>query len=446
MTEPSGYRRTLPLLAACLLALAIPLPFTFGSVGVIGVVATAVLLCGKILFRNLRHRKLLWLPLALYGWTLASALWSHNGTETSHILSTKLPLLLLPLAIGCSDLYEEPSRRRVMTFLTLGVAAVGAYCMWTSYSHYRVDGDVQGLFYHRLVAGLSANAVYMAWYAVTAILFLLLEPLKLRGRRGTAAMFLRGGALLLLLAFFLMLAARTLLLLFMVAVLPVILIRSFGRKMPLPQKILTWAFVGAVALALGVAARQPAIQARFRELGESRPELSFLKRYKGEENTFSNMNVRLFLWRIGLENMGASPQTLLLGTGVGDAKEAINQSIRDLGIPNMEKDHPERSAFYNINLHNTFLHTALATGLPGLLLAIAMAGTLLRLGIRQFSRRPFLFFFAALSVAFMMQEAVFETQAGTVFYTLVYSVFVSGLYSERRSGSLSAYPRARMIP
>lgn len=428
MTEPLGYRRAIPLLAACLLAFAIPFPFFFGSVGVILVVVAAVVFNGRMLFRNFRERKQLWAPVLLYLWTLASWFWSDEKTEAAHILSTKLPLLLLPIAIGCSDCRGHVLRRAVLSFFSVGVAAVGLYCMWTAIGSYRAGGDVQVLFYHRLVSGLSANAVYMAWYVVVAMLFLLLEPVSPPGRWRRAGIGARALLLLVLLPFFFMLAARTLILLFVTVVLPVALALSFRKKMAFSQKALTWAFTGAVALTTAVALRQPVIQARFKELHESKPELSFRKRYQGEEAGFSNMNVRLFLWRVGLQNIGSSPGMLLLGTGVGDAHAAINERVRALGFPNMERESPKRSPFYDINLHNTFLHTALATGLPGLILSLLMAANLFVSGFRRLPRAPFLFFFALLSFSFMMQEAVFETQAGTVFYMLMYSVFAVSCY------------------
>ncbi len=431
MTESTGYRRALPLLATCLLAFAIPFPFLFGSVGVILVVVAAGASQGKTLFRNFRKNKMLWAPVALYIWALASGLWSEDKAEAAHILSTKLPLLLLPIAIGGSGLQGRAFRRSVMSALCLGIAVVGIYCMGTAFANYRAGEDIQVFFYHRLVSGLSANAVYMAWYVVAALLFLLLEPIGTQEGRRWREVGLRAVLLAILLPFFLLLAARTLLLLFVAIGLPTALVFSFRKKTAFAQKVLTRSFTGVVVLALIIAFQQPAIQARFKELRQSRPELSFLKHYQGEENSFSNMNVRLFLWRVGIHNITSSPAMLLRGTGVGDAHAAINKSVRALGIPNMEKDHPQRNVFYDINLHNTFLHTTLATGSIGLLLLLWTVGNLFVIGLRQFSRKPFLLLFALLSFFFMMQEAVLETQAGVVFYMFIYSVFVADSYSQK---------------
>lgn len=432
----AGYRHTLPLLAALLLAFFIPAPFLLGSVGMIAVVSAMLVLRGKVIFRNFRNRKLLWAPVALYLWTLASWLWSVDNDEASAILSTKLPLLLLPITLGSSGIFRKKEGRKVFFAFSMGLAVTALYCVGRAWYRYRADGELSHFFYHPLVAGLDANAVYMAWYVVAALLFLLLSPLPdTAGARREA--WVRGGLLAVLLPFFLLLSARTLLVTFVAIALPVALVFSFRKKVIRPQKFLIWIFTAAIVLAGIFAVQQPTLQARFRELGHSRPGLSYLEKYQGEEAYFSNMNIRLFLWRVGLKSMLSSPQNVLIGAGVGDAHEAIHEQVRALGIPNVEKDSPNRSVFYNINLHNTFLHIALATGLVGLLLVVVMVASLLLSGLRHYQQTPFLLLFALLSAIFMMQEAVLETQAGTVFYIFFYCLFVDFIYNKKGTGHVS---------
>lgn len=423
MTAPTGYRHLVPLLAACLLAFVIPFPFIFGAVGVAVLAVVTVCFQGRYLIFNLRKRKLLWLPIVLYLWTLCTWFWSADKGEAASILSTKFSLFLLPLVLGSSSLQDSVSRRRVLFSFATGVAVIGAYSMASAWEAYLVSRDANVLFYHQLVDGLETNAVYMAWYVVTAILFLLVTPPD--PARSGKVLWVRGLLFAVLLPFFFLLAARTLLFLFLVGVLPVIFLGSFRKKVAFPQKIMTWVFSGVVVLATVLAMRQPAIQARFRELNHSRPELSFLQHYQGEEAQFSNLNVRLFLWRVGWEELTSSTKTFLAGTGVGDTHAAINKRIAALGIPNMEQDASPRNPFYNINLHNTFLHTALATGLPGIVLLLAVVFCLLIAGFRAFPQKPFLLFFTLLALAFMMQEAVLETQAGTIFFMFIWSLYYS---------------------
>lgn len=425
-----AYRQNIPLAAGCLLAFVIPLPYQFGAIGVIAVSATALIFRGKEILQNLRYRKLIWLWLALYIWYGCSWYWSENKAEAQFQLMAKLSLLLLPIFVGCSGLYERKNLRKVLFAFALGTVAAGIYCFWNAWNRYQLDKDVNHFFYHQLISGLDANAVYMAWYVVTALLFLLLEPLQ-----KSAWAVVRLLLLCILLPFFVLLAARTLLLFFVLVALPVTLFHSFRKRVGKAQKALIWTFAAGVVVAGFFALQQPAIQYRFRELHRSEPGISFLKHYHGEEEKFSNMNIRLFLWRVGLESMTSSPEMLWQGAGIGDAHQVSNQRIKELGIPRMEEKSPDRSVFYNINMHNTFIHTGLSTGLVGMLLVLLAAVGLVFVGAKTFRENPFELLFALLSLLFMMQEAILETQAGVVFYLFVYSLLVDSA-SHMKSRSL----------
>ena len=323
-------------------------------------------------------------------------------------------------------IYGRKHLRKVIFRVRFRDGTTGIYCLWNAWSRYQLDKDINHFFYHRLISGLEANAVYMAWYVVTAILFLLLEPLQ-KNVWALTRLFL----LCILLPFFVLLAARTLLLFFVLVALPVVLFHSFRKKVGRVQKTLIWVFSVGVVVAGFFALRQPVIQSRFRELHSSEPGISFLKHYQGEESRFSNLNIRLFLWRVGWESTTSSPQMVWQGAGIGDAHQVSNARIRALGIQHMEEKDSYRNPFYNINMHNTFIHTGLSNGLVGLLLVLGAVIGLIFLGAKTFRENPFQLLFALLSLLFMMQEAILETQAGMVFYLFFYSLLVD-------SGSLVA--------
>jgi hypothetical protein len=428
MTAVPGYRQAIPLIGFCLLAWVIPFPFIYSAVGAGIAIGGAVCFLGPRVFRNFSHRKQLWAWVALYVWHACSWFWSADKGQAYADLETKLSLMLLPVAIGSSGLLHRRNLQKVVVAFIIGLAGVACWCMWQSWQRYQLSGDLSTLFYHQLVQGLEANAVYVGWYTITALLFLLLEPVEIPVFKHAWVRLL---LMLILVPFFLLLTARTLLLFFVFVGLPVALMHSFRKQVLPSNRLLIWATVVLMASLSVVAFRNPSIQARFQELQKSRPELSFLPHYHGEDREFGNLNVRLFLWRVGISSLTATPQILFAGTGVGDVHEATNQKIRALGIEDMEATSPERSPFYNINLHNTFVHIALMTGLIGLILLLTGVFTPVPAAVRQFKTYPFDLLFHSSSVIFMMQEAVFQTQAGVIFYILFWSLLTGYQYDRK---------------
>ncbi|RYD52864.1 MAG: hypothetical protein EOP52_01580 [Sphingobacteriales bacterium] len=428
MTEATGYRERIPLIGFCLLASVLSFPFIYSAIGVAVATLGAICFLGPALFRNFSQRKLLWVWTALYVWHACSWFWSLDKGQANSDLGTKLSMLLLPVAIGSSGLLSRRNLQKVVFAFISGLTVVACWCMWQSWQRYQISHDANTLFYHQLVQGLDANAVYVGWYTITALFFILLEPVEISFFRNG---FVRLLFIVVLLPFFLLLTARTLLLFFLLVGIPVALLHSFRRRVSRSSRLLirTTAFL-MVALSV-VAFRTPSIQARFQELKKSKPELSFLPHYQGEDREFGNLNVRLFLWRVGISSLTATPQVLLAGTGIGDAHLVINERIRQLGIAPMEEQAANRHAFYDINLHNSFLQIALMTGLIGLVLLLTVVFAPFANAIRRFKTHPFDLVFYLSSVVFMMQEAVFQTQAGIIFYLTFWCLLADYGYRNR---------------
>ncbi len=425
--------KSLTLFAYSFLAFVIPFPFGVGAFGVMLVVAVFIFTNGwRSTFRNYLNRPALWLWAAFYGFHALSYFWSPDKGRAGFDLTLKISLVLLPFFIGARGLLDERFFQKVMWSLVAGLCTIALWCGISAIQLYAVDQDTKVFFYHNLVKGLDANAVYMAWYTFTALAFLLL-----RASPATTSImrWLHRGALLLLCIFFVLLSARTLLLLFIVFLLPLVFYRKW-RSNSLSVLQMGGAVAGVVLVGAFLFNVPNPINQRFQELTTSSPKDAYLPHYAGEENHFGNMAVRLFFWRVGLENM-QEHHLWAKGAGIGGWNQLQNARMKQLGIPNMDADSPDRNPFYDANLHNTFLQTLLILGVGGLVLLLLITFVM---PFRHLLAAPSAFnsVFLGVSLFFMFQEAVFQTQAGVIFYVFMASVLADLYYN--RKVMPTAYP------
>src|SRR5690606_2055405 len=93
-------------------------------------------------------------------------------------------------------------------------------------------------FYHTLIRGLSANAVYTAWYVITSMTILILFDWEkvFKNKSGRVVWYL---LVLLQFTFFILLSSKSLILLFFVCMMPIFYFRHFHRHYrPLPRIIM----------------------------------------------------------------------------------------------------------------------------------------------------------------------------------------------------------------
>jgi O-antigen ligase len=303
---------------------------------------------------------------------------------------------------------------------------VGLYCLGNANTRWQEDGNLDHFLYHQLTQGLDANAVYMAWYVIVALAALLVFPWREAGMRKMIGW--RWPIVLFCMFFLALLASRLLIVLFLFLVIPVYGLRYFRHT---KRSVLMPLFAAAVVVLLAdaIVRTDNPIHQRFADVAHS--DLSIVSRdsFHTQSPKFTNLTLRLFVWRIALENMNAR-HLWLHGCGNGDVHEIQNDQIRSHGIPGMQEAEP-RSPLYNVNLHNMYLQTLITLGLPGLLLFLALA-----FGPFFFLHRAeagyFFGLFHTVSVLFMMQESALQTQAGVVFYCFFSALFWASLRPPRQ--------------
>jgi O-antigen ligase len=119
---------------------------------------------------------------------------------------------------------------------------------------------------------------------------------------------------------------------------------------------------------------------------------------------------RLMVWKCSLEIIA---ENLPFGVGTGDVKTELNKKYHAKDLQQAIRE--------NLNSHNQYLQTTIATGLPGLILLIAclVLPVIFGLGRKQY----LLFIFSVLFAFHLLVESMLERQAGVVFFAFFYGLF-----------------------
>jgi O-antigen ligase len=150
----------------------------------------------------------------------------------------------------------------------------------------------------------------------------------------------------------------------------------------------------------------------------ARTTLRFTSAYEamvgGEHDKTSTEStaIRTFAWESALAVIS---ENKFIGVGTGDAKEELKQKYKDYGYTGAYE--------IGVNAHSQFLQTAVALGFVGFALLIMIFGFATRIAILNRKRLLGLFLFV---VAFYgLTEAIFEVQAGIIFFVFFACVLVN---------------------
>lgn len=407
-----------------LLPFAIPFPFIYVNIALFSLILVWLLQVNpKTVWRNLLDRKIYWIYI-LYFLTFAlSYFYSDNKGQSSFDTGSKMFLVILPIVIGCGINIEKRHLQNILFAFVTGVTFIAISSLSSALIEWRTSGDVSKLFYHSLVKNLDANAVYEALYTFFAIsLLLMYKWTKFFNGRKIIIKYL---FIAVQLVFFVLLSARMLTLLAVVFLLPYYIIFIFRTRFN-PRKIAITGGVIAILLSLVIFTNNP-VQDRFEDIFNKKSELAFLDDYSNvKEEDFNTVTLRLFLWRMGIENINEN-KLWLTGCGNGDAQAMQNSKLKQYGIRNIHEELAERSPLYNINLHNMYLQTFIMVGITGLILLIIITLQPFFIYEKKLFFKIFIPFHVS-AIFFMMQESMFQTQAGLAYYTYFSVIYYSYYY------------------
>lgn len=417
----------------CLVAFFIPFPFIYGSIAVITTTVLWLLQGNfKQTFTNLRERKIFWAILIFFLLHAISYFYSTNKGESLTDLQLKLLFVALPITIGAGADINKLWLTRIVTFFVAGITAIAIFCFADAIILWTEQHITWQFFYHQLVRKLSANAVYMSWYVVFSLSCLLYYPWP---KQGKGRVILLVFTILLQLLFLFLLSSRTLILLFVGITIISLLANRF--KTSIGEKVL---YIALLTSILFVVFTDNPIKRRYTEVAtttnsEVRPVKSTdtlppTANTIAEKTTppkLKNVGLRVFIWKAGFQNMNEH-HLWLTGAGNGDVHLLQNQKLYENGITDMF-DAENRSEFYNINLHNMYFQSLFMLGIPGLILFLIITFSPVITFFRNKCVKIFIFF-NIISIIFMLQESVLQTQAGMLYYVFFWVIFWNTHYNK----------------
>lgn len=419
--------KQMPGYLICVIAFFIPFPYIFSSVSITLLVIFWLLQVNiKALFASIKQRKLLWPWIIFYLLHIISYFYSENRQGSAFDLQVKLSLIVFPIVIGTGNLSLKLFGKIILSFAT-GISFIALFCFIRALNIWQDTGSNVMFFYHNLVNNLDANAIYMSWYTLVAISALLLFPWSNYNYK--MPKWIRIIILVILSAFVILLSSRLLLTLFFVVTIPVFFY-NYARNTHLTTgKILVSGTILITILLLVFTTKNP-IKQRYDDILHKNFNQVWLTDYSNvEDSSFSNLTLRLFIWRIGFENV-KEHKLFAYGAGNGDVTILQNEKMAEYKIRNINSTDPaSQSNLHNINTHNMFLQSLMMLGIPGLLMFILII-VLPFLCLNTVGEVKYIYIiFNIIAFLFMMQESALQSQAGVVFFSLFSMLFYSISYS-----------------
>ena len=185
----------------------------------------------------------------------------------------------------------------------------------------------------------------------------------------------------------------------------------------------------AISVALGslaiLAQTHNPLRKRFADIMHPNMSTVTQENYHGVEPKWTNLTLRLFVWRIALENMN-NHDLWLRGAGNGDVHTLQNARIASHGINQMSETSSPRSALFKVNMHNMYLQSLIMLGIGGAILFFIISFAPL-FYLRRADAAWFFGVFHIIAIIFMMVEAALQTQAGVIYYCLFSAIFWTGV-------------------
>ncbi|TWI83670.1 O-antigen ligase [Lacibacter cauensis] len=306
----------------------------------------------------LKQRPVVILITAYYLLHVISLAWSTDKEEAATQLAIRLPIFILPLAIGTVIIKKDLADRIILVigFITTGVAVVS---LGLSFSQYMKTGNSGFLYNDSLTVHFGQQSIYVAMLvnlSIAGIVYLL--------QRKTVAQSLQGWlyvSLIILFVFHFLLASRSAMLLLYGSALLFAFYYVFTKRRYLEGATL---ILGLVIGAFMLFKFFPKTVQRFKELAYT----NFTFESKAAESHYdmqldsaqwNGANTRLALWQCGWE---LAKQNMLTGVGIGDR------------VSDMNKVYADRKFAMAIetkkNVHNSYLDAWLTFGIGGFILLL----------------------------------------------------------------------------
>jgi O-antigen ligase len=342
------------------------------------------------------------LMLLLYAYYAVGLLWSSYTDLGMRHLEIKMSLLFFPLLVFARpDLGQREVHRIGMVF-SIGSAAYALFlCSRALVSLAKGEGLLSSSAFSPWF-----HPSYLAMYFLFAMLWMGASlPVWNTTKR------VLGVAALLVLAAGIVLSASKVNIVMMPVLCATALVLYLRHRLALWKLGVAAAF--AIALVGSVVWGIPSVRERFSRGLDALQHRDALAPGETESSA-----ARLLIWDAAVDLVAEHP----FGSGTGDVNVALREAYHRKGYSGIEEK--------QLNAHNQFLQSAVAIGIPGMLILAA----LFYIPLKQ-RRSPMLLLFLLLNLANMFVEATLETQAGVMFFSFFYSLLHHDESSPTRSSS-----------
>ncbi|NCU04785.1 MAG: O-antigen ligase family protein [Chitinophagaceae bacterium] len=306
----------------------------------------------------LKKRPYILLIILYYLLHIVSILWSDDKQEAASQLSIRLPLLLLPLAIGTMVISNE-MRDRIIYAIVLITTVVALISLGLSFAKYAETGSTGYLYNDSLTVHFRLQSIYVAMLvniSIVGAVYLLAKRSATVDSPGLLYV-----AVSVLFGFHFLLASRSAMILlygglFIYAVYYIFKKRKYLEGATLVLGMLIGAFMLFKFF--------PKTVQRFKELTmfnykyESKAAESHYD-MKLEKEQWNGANTRLALWSCGWE---VAKHNLFKGVGIGDRVLAVNEVYKERNF--------SMAIETKKNAHNSYLDALLTFGIAGLLMYV----------------------------------------------------------------------------
>ncbi len=393
-----GSQKTFAVLIALFLGF---LPLLYGmSTGML--IALLAISLASLRYHKPEFNKALLLPVLFYILMAASLFWTDHLNDSARGLERQMALVLIPLAFVCMPTLTMKTRNLILYWFSIAMMVFALLFMGAAFVDFLQSRSLGTFFYHRLVAPLDLNAIYISVFVSLCILFLLFTQKKTR---------LSIIALVVLSVFLLLLASKSIIV--ATGLLSVFgIFRSFKRS-----TILKFLPFLALGLALLIFTSNP-VRKRFeREITVSNVKEVFESERFNKVYDWTGTTLRLFQARIFTE-MLEEDAIFLTGYGINNSKEKIIEK---------QKQYNLWQGYYTYNFHNQYIQAFAELGIFGLLCVFLLLGVILR----QYIRGKDLLFLSLFFIMFVvfMTESYLWRQRGLYHFLILYCLLFKSIPS-----------------
>lgn len=334
---------------------------------------------------------------------------THMGFKS---LETKVPLLLFPLILGSASIEREYLRKTLLTFayVCAGLSLVALF-----YQSFVVleKNDFNYFFSDGLVSIMDKRAVFYAMYVVFSILILVDDLWKNLSENSSKKKMLTISTIVFLLLFLFLLATRAslaIVLVMLVTSLVVVGVRYGKLKYALPIVAALMVFL------MGLAVLFPQTVARFKSLRNISYDFTNTEgtyHFSGEDSDskWNGVNLRLAKWVCAIDVISENP----LGVGTGDVKNEMVEAYK--------KRNFAYAAENRFDPHNQYLDTAVAIGIPGLIVLLFCYFYALFEAVRRKSWLTSMFLILVITCS--ITESTLSSAQGIIFFCFMLFILLN---------------------